>query len=509
MSQSAFFSVYQFGSADMLHIKLDKTPHHPPYYLQIVEQVRNAILSGDLTAGARLPSSRQLAVELGIARRTVVLAYEELCDQGYCTSRVGQGTLVAQMPSLQRENEMVTTRGFPQWLEEEDYPIEEDYVSKPETSCPGKICFTPSLAQVDRLPVKTMQRILQRVMRNASEFGQYKKDNGDVVLIESICKHVLPSRGISAEPEQVLITNGSQHSSSLLSILFATYGGSISYGVPGYLAIPKNFLIRGMIGIPCPVDEEGVHLTKEALRARLHYVMPEHHFPQGVTLAPCRRAALLQLAEERDALIIEDDYDSEFYYDRHPLPALKAEDLGGRVVYMGTFSKVLFNGLRLGYIVAHPEIIRRLVNIRWQLDGGTSLVLQRWVAQMLESGVLERHIRRMRLQYRKKRDLIAYHLNQLFPEWCWKLPNGGMQFWIELPPHRLAETVICRAAQRGVGLWSGAEYYEQMSEEALRHLILGFGAVTQAEIDRAFARLGNCSQQKPGLVEKQVSDKYW
>lgn len=469
----------------MLHIDLDRNPNHLPYYLQISEQVRQAITLGKLAAGTRLPPTRQLAIELGLARRTVVLAYEELCAQGYCISQVGHGTDVAQIPVLQREDTTGNTQGFPQWL-----LTEADYTFQVDDQNTDKICFTPSLAQVDHLPLKVMQQTMSQIIRSAvPEFGHYQKDSGDLGLIQALCQQVLPLRGIKAEPNQVLITNGSQHSSSLLSMLVAPYGGTISYGVPGYPAISQNFIMRGMKGIACPLDSEGVRLTEEAYSARIHYVMPEHHFPQGITLSPSRRSALLQLAEAHDALIIEDDYDSEFYYDRHPLPALKAGALGGRVIYMGTFSKLLFNGLRLGYIVAHPEIIRRLVDIRWQLDGGTSLILQRWIAELLRSGAVERHLRRMRIHYRKKRDLIATYLQELFPEWQWQLPSGGMQFWIQLPPKQCADVIVQKAAECGVGLWSGAIYYKPGAQESNHYLVLGYGAITESEICQAFDRL--------------------
>jgi GntR family transcriptional regulator / MocR family aminotransferase len=469
----------------MLHIDLDRGPNHLPYYLQISEQIRKATALGKLTAGTRLPPTRQLAIELGIARRTVVLAYEELCAQGYCTSQVGHGTVVAQIPVLQREDAIHDTQGFPKWL-----LAEANYTFQVDDQNTNKICFTPSLAQVDRLPLKVMQQTMSQIIRYAiPEFGHYQKDSGDLELIQALCQQVLPTRGIEVEPSQVLITNGSQHSSSLLSMLVAPYGGSISYGVPGYPAIPRNFIMRGMKGIACPVDAEGMRLTEEAYSSRIHYVMPEHHFPQGMTLSPSRRSALLQLAEAQDALIIEDDYDSEFYYDRHPLPALKAGDLGGRVIYMGTFSKLLFNGLRLGYVVAHPEIIRRLVDIRWQLDGGTSLILQRWIAELLESGAVERHLRRMRIHYRKKRDLIATYLQEVFPTWQWQVPSGGMQFWIQLPPAQSADAIVHQAAERGVGLWSGAAYDKLGAQEANRYLVLGYGAITESEIHQAFDRL--------------------
>ncbi|WP_449000738.1 MocR-like pyridoxine biosynthesis transcription factor PdxR [Myxosarcina sp. GI1(2024)] len=468
----------------MLHIDLDKTPKHLPYYLQISEQIRDAISSGKLTSGTRLPSSRQLAFELNIARQTVVIAYEELCSQGYCTSTIGHGTFVAQIPVVQQKY-IGNTRRFPDWL-----LMKVDYTFRADDQNIDKICFTPSLAQNTYLPFKAMRQTFNRMIRQTiPEFNNYKKDSGDLWLIQALCQRVLPARGIQAEPNQILITHGSQHSSSLLSMLLAPYGGSITYGVPGYLSIPRNFTIRGIKGIACPIDSEGMYLTEDAYSARVHYVMPEHHFPVGVTLSPRRRSALLQLAEEQDALIIEDDYDSEFYYNRHPLPALKSDDLGGRVVYLGTFSKSLFNSLRLGYIVAHPEIIRCLVDIRWQLDGGTSLILQRWVAELLKDGAVERHQRRMRIHYRKKRDLIATYLRELFPKWSWQLPSGGMQFWIKLPSIQPAEELIYQAAERRVGLWSGATYYEPEAKREDCHLVLGYGAITESEIHQAFNRL--------------------
>jgi GntR family transcriptional regulator/MocR family aminotransferase len=477
----------------MLHIKLDKTSHHPPYYLQILEQIREAILSGELSFGTRLPSTRQLAIELGVARRTLILAYEELCEQGFCTSRVGQGTFVKEISTFKAEHKTLNSHTFPKWLSDNinTFTREPDYQ--------GKICFTPSLVNTEMLPLSTMRQVFQEAFSQASsKLGQFKKSNGDLELIQSICQYVLPSRGIYVEPDHVLITPGVQYSSLLTSILVAPYGGEMSYGVPGYLDIPKHFIQRGITGIPCPVDEEGVRLTQEAAKARLHYVMPEHHFPQGVTLSPSRRDALLQLAEENDALILEDDYDSEFYYERHPLPALKACDSNGRVIYLGTFSKTLFNGLRLGYVVAHPDIIRRLTHLHWQFSRGTSLVLQIWATELLRSGMVERHLRRMRIYYRKNRDLVASYLQAIFPEWSWNFPKGGLHFWIKLPPHELAETLIHKASEKGVGLWSGAKYYEYMTGDAANRLILGFSALTEPEIHQAFSKLRTLS---PKMLE--------
>ncbi len=473
----------------MLHVELQRHPPHSPYYLQIVEQVRSSILSGELPAGMQLPPSRQLAIELGIARRTVVVAYEELCAQGYCASRVGRGTVVAPTIAVSSATPHHSTIGLPQWLRLETSTAPESSPSIAQNR-QSLICFAPSLAQTDRLPIKAMQQAFQSVMQTApTRFREYDRNNGHPALLEAICQNVLPDRGIQATPDQVIITNGSLHSSFLLARLFAPYGGSISYGVPGYLAIPANFAEQDILELPCSIDAEGICLTDEARLARFHYVMPEHHFPQGVTLSPERRATFLQLAARYDSLIIEDDYDSEFYFDRHPLPALKATDLSKRVIYMGTFSKVLFNGLRLGYIVAHPTIIQQLVDLRWQQEGGTSLVLQLWLAELLNSGAVDRHLRRMRVHHRKKRNLIADYLRRNFPDWQWQMPSGGLQFWIELPPQQNSTQVIQQWIERGVQIFSGVDYCDRDPKGSKSYLIMGFGGVTEEQIHQAFTQL--------------------
>lgn len=468
----------------MLSILLDHTPQHQAYSLQIVEQVQRAIATGQLLPGTRLPASRQLAKELGLARRTVVLAYEELCAQGYCISRTSRGTTVAAIPVLQQNPAMAITNSFPKWL-----PL-PTAIAEPQVESTIEINFAPSVAQVNALPKKAMQQAFQKAIDQiTAAYPSFEKSNGEPRLIERICQDTLPARGIEAEPDQILITNGSQCAASLFSRLITSYGGSISYGVPGYLEIPHQFTSLGFTGIPCPVDAEGMQLTEAAHFARLHYVMPEHHFPQGVTLSPARRHTLLQVAEEQDALILEDDYDSEFYYDRHPLPALKAQDVSGRVIYLGTFSKVLFNGLRLGYIVAHPEMIRQLRDLHWFINRGTSVLLQLWVAELLELGAVNRHLRRMRTEYRHKRDLIAHYLVQIFPDWRWQLPKGGMQFWIELPPTQAATEATARLAQKGVRLHPSTSYCEPASGVVERNIILGFGGITELDIRNAFEQL--------------------
>lgn len=473
----------------MLYIQLDRSRSHRPYYLQILEQIRDRILAGELTAGMRLTPSRQLALELNISRQTVVNAYEELCAQGYCVSEVGSGTVVIDIGKIEATTPDRKKQTLPKWLSLKDLncninPSLEKINGKPVIS------FESGLAQTDYLPFKAMEKAFREVIHTAANsFSEYKRSNGHPALIEAICRVVLPNRGIQATPEQLFITNGSLHSSFLLAELLSAHAHSISYGVPGYLTIPRKFTDKGITALPCVVDADGIYLKGKAKRASLHYVMPEHHFPQGVTLSPERRAELLKLVEQNDALIIEDDYDSEFYFDRHPLPAFKAIDGNQRVIYMGTFSKVLFNGLRLGYIVAHPTIIRKLIDLRWKIEGGSSIVTQLWLAQLLNLGAVERHLRRMRVRHRKKRNLIADYLRQHFPDWQWRLPTGGLHFWIQLPAKEDAEQIIQQLWQQKIQLFSGSEYCDRDCQESQRFLILGFGAVTELQIHQAFERL--------------------
>ena len=460
------------------------------YYLQILEQIRDRILSGELMAETRLTPSRQLALELNVSRQTIVNAYEELCAQGYCVSKVGHGTMVVNLGKIDVATPSQKSHSLPKWLflSDSNWASINPVISKLEDRSP--ISFEPGLAQTDYLPFKAMKQAFREVMHTAAtSFAEYKRSNGHPALLEAICQKILPNRGIQTTPSRVFITNGSLRSSFLLAELLSPHAESISYGVPGYLTIPQNFISRGLTGLPCPVDLEGINLTNDAQQANLHYVMPEHHFPQGITLSPERRTRLLQLAEQQDALIVEDDYDSEFYFDRHPLLAFKAIDCTDRVIYMGTFSKVLFNGLRVGYIVAHPTIIKELIILRWRIEGGTSLVLQLWLAKLLNSGAVERHLRRMRVNHRLKRDLIADYLRQDFPDWQWILPSGGLQFWIKLPNQQDAEIVIQLFRKKGIQLFSGLGYCDRNSKTSKSYISLGFGAVTEAQIHQAFARL--------------------
>ena len=462
----------------MLEITLREGRGALPVHRQIADQIRFQIEQGEVDQGAMLPSSRNLARELGVARGTVVLAYEELCAAGMCESHVGRGTTVRRI-SRQKErsvrpNAIVALAH--RALHTPDEPVDRD---------PRELSLLPSIADIEHLPISELRRGFDRVLRRPAHLKSFTESAGDPMLRRLICERILPERGIEAHPSEVLVVPGTQYGAVLIALTLAQHRRHLHFGTPGYLDIARNFARFGFKLKQHPVDSEGIALTATDLgKDDLLYVMPEHHFPQCVTLSDARRAEISCAINQHDLLVLEDDYDSEYYYERRPQPALKANDIRGSVIYLGTFSKTLFNSLRLGYVVAESSLVRELATLHWSLSRGTSGILQRWVAELLEEGTIASHTRRMRTVYRRKRDRIAALLRREFPDWRFDPPRGGLQFFLDLGNPRRANDVIaiCKAKRLRVALPSN---YVMSGESAQQFLVLGFGSVPLPQIESA------------------------
>jgi len=462
----------------MLQITLREGRSTLPIHRQIADQIRFQIERGELDQGAILPSSRDLARELGVARGTVVLAYEELCTAGLCESRVGRGTMVRPLTKRQQRASRGRSFGSPQprFLNTPDEPVDLD---------PRELSLLPSIADTEHLPITALRRGFDRVLRRPAHLKSFTESAGDPMLRRLICERLLPDRGIEAHPSEVLVVPGTQYGAVLIALTLAQSRRRLHFGAPGYLDIARNFSRFGFELRQHPVDADGIALaTSDLGKDDVLYVMPEHHFPQCVTLSETRRATISRAVDRSDLLVLEDDYDSEYYYDRRPRPALKADDSCGGVIYLGTFSKTLFNSLRLGYVVADASLVRELATLHWSLSRGTSGVLQRWVAELLEEGTITSHTRRMRTVYRRKRDRIATLLRREFPDWRFAPPQGGLQFFLDLgSPRRASEVVgICRSEKLRVALPSN---YVIGSESEQQFLVLGFGSVPLRQIESA------------------------
>ncbi|MEP9351923.1 PLP-dependent aminotransferase family protein [Xanthobacter sp. KR7-225] len=462
----------------MLQIALREGHGSLPIHRQIADQIRYQIEHGEVEHGAMLPSSRDLARELGVARGTVVLAYEELCAAGVCESHVGRGTRVKR--TARREERPVETRGtgcpVRRLLDTPDEPVFID---------PRELSLLPSIADIEHLPITQLRRGFDRVLRRTAHLKFFTESAGDPMLRRQICEHILPERGIEAHPDEVLVIPGTQYGAVLIALTQAKERRNIHFGTPGYLDIARNFARFGFDLHDHPVDAGGILLTTSDLgKNDILYVMPEHHFPQCVTLSDARRAEIVHAVEQRDLLVIEDDYDSEFYYDRRPRPALKASNARDGVIYLGTFSKTLFNSLRLGYVVAEPPLVREMATLHWSLSRGTSGVLQRWVAELLDGGIIAAHTRRMRTVYRRKRDRITALLRREFPHWRFDPPRGGLQFFLDLGSagHASEVIAICRAQKLRVALPSN---YVMNGKAEQQFLVLGFGSAALSQIESA------------------------
>jgi GntR family transcriptional regulator/MocR family aminotransferase len=379
---------------------------HSPATLshQVYLQVRSAILSRSLTGGTRLPSSRELASRLDVARMSVIAAYEQLLAEGYVTAKTGSGTFVsADLP------EDFNLRGPQQQRRRPDAPAKPD---QPAYSDPRP--FNMGRTLVDDRSVETWRRLMRQAARSlGSQDLGYSDPGGFPVLRDAICRYLQAARAVRCEPGQIIITAGTQQGIDIATRVLLRPGDRVWVEDPGYPLTRDMLVAAGMRVCPVEVDEHGLQVgagLKTAHRARAAYVTPSHQYPLGVVLSMARRLELLAWARDSDAWIIEDDYVSEFRYAGLPLASLQGLDDSDRVVYIGTLNKALFPGLRLGYLVAPWSMQRAFVDARHLMDRQPPSLLQSVIAEFMSQGHFSSHIRRMRQQYRMQRDALAHEL---------------------------------------------------------------------------------------------------
>jgi GntR family transcriptional regulator / MocR family aminotransferase len=385
-------------------------------YRQLYDQLREAILSGQLAPGTRLPSSRELADELEIARNTVMNAFDQLHSESYVERRVGDGTYVSrQLPDdlLLAKRERLVRQGskrngpsLSRWgAAVASMSISPgNYRGKPRP-------FRTSTPALDAFPYKLWGRLLARCWGNSGEeLLPYGDSAGYLPLRKAIASYLSTTRGVRCVPEQLIVTSGSQHALEILSKVLLNPGDVAWIEDPGFLGARAAFLAVGASLIPVPVDGEGINVVagiERHARPRLIYVTPSHQYPLGSTLPLSRRLALLEVSSKTGAWIVEDDYDSEFRYVGRPLAAMQGLDSEQRVIYVGTLSKVLFPSLRIGYIIAPPDLFDAFVNTR-SLSGHQSPTLEQAVlADFINEGHFARHVRRMRAIYATRQKALV------------------------------------------------------------------------------------------------------
>jgi GntR family transcriptional regulator / MocR family aminotransferase len=466
---------------------------------QVYQAIRSAVLDGRLSINERVPASRELAEQLNVSRNTVLAAYERLTSEGYLRSHLGSGTFVDQ-----NFRAATAHKGHPVQFESPSLSALGRRLHEPRAIVPRRdlpFDFRPGIPDLKHLPVSTWRRISSRqISRLSAKTAYYGDSAGDLSLREAIARHFGRTRALHCHSDNIAIVNGTQQSLDILGRLLIEPGDIVAVEDPGYPGALAAFRALGARIIPVPVDREGLCTNRLPARAKLVYVTPSHQFPLGVPMSLARRRELLAWAKENSALIIEDDYDSEFRYEGRPLDALQGLDKSGQVVYLGTFSKVLFPSLRLGFVVLPNWIYPKFLSLKWLTDRHTETLEQHVLAQFIKEGQFARHIRRMQKIYseRRKTLLAALSLSMPFVE---PLPSSaGLHLSGFLPRHYPAEDLISRAAAGGVGLYSIAPFYE---EEPKGGLIFGFGSCEIADISEGIRRVGNICKAMDSVGPKK------
>jgi GntR family transcriptional regulator/MocR family aminotransferase len=467
-----------------------------PYYRQLILQLRDAILGGRISGGALVPSSRGLARELGVARNTVTQAYDQLAAEGFLEGRGGSGTRVAlgspgghdgaetrwpprRHRSLREGDAVRALRGF-------EEPAYRDVAGPPGRA------FRLGVPAFERFPFEAWARLAGRRRRRATPSQlAYGDRRGESGLRAAIARHIAASRGVRCHPEQVLVTSGSQMALDLVSRLLIRRDDPVWVEEPGYHGAKGAALAAGARLVPVAVDGHGLVVAegkRRAPRARVAFVTPSHQFPLGVTMTLDRRIELLEWAARQDAWIVEDDYDSEFRYDAHPLMALQGLDAAGRVLYVGTFSKTLFPSLRLGYLVVPEALVEPLIRLRIYVEPHPPILQQLTLGDFLEEGHYARHIRKARTLYRQRQGTLVRAAAARLDGLLAVAPSGaGMHVtgWLNRGVREAA--VVQAAAERGVALLSVGSF--RLKRGGAPGLVLGYGGTTPSSIREGVERL--------------------
>lgn len=479
-----------------LALKLDNTCD-VPLYQQLYNELRQAILSGRLQCNQRMPSSRALAKALAISRTTVLLSYEQLISEGYLKTVPASGTFVVcelpdrllqspvPQPAASSSQPQIELSGYGTTLATVELPGLPD----PKTVIHFHYCGKPAL---DEFPIQVWKRLFSRACSLGAKMLDYPSDpSGYSPLREAISRYLIQSRAVQCNPDQIIIVSGSQQALDLLARLLLNRGDRVFIEDPGYLEARRIFQAQGAEVVPIPVDESGLvveSLSSFTPPAKLAYVTPSHQYPTGVVLSLSRRLALLAWAQQSGAMILEDDYDSEFRYDERSIPALQGLTVTDSVIYTGTFSKVLFPSLRIGYVVVPQQLAPVVSRAKWLGDRQLPLLEQHTLTNFMNEGHLESHIRRMGILYAERRQILTQALTQQLGNQITIMgDNAGLNLMVQFHTHLSNEEIIDQVAQRGITLYSIQKCCVKADSQG--KFLLGYADLTPEKIQEGVSRL--------------------
>ncbi len=468
-----------------------------PLHKQIYDGFRTAILSGDLSPGQQIPSSRDLTSALSVSRFPVLNAYAQLLAEGYLESRVGAGTFVsASLP--EQLMSVATPAGGSEPRPSGPRPVARRSSLYPAFPYSARLrgwgAFGVHQPGLDQFPFKIWSSLVVRHTRNPHASAIHHIDpRGSERFRNAIANYLRTARGVKCDPGQIIVVSGSQQALDITARALLDPGNSVWVEEPGY---PLQHIVLKAAGcrlVPVPADLEGMNVSlamKRSPRARAAFVTPSHQYPLGSTMSASRRIQLLNWAQNVGAWVVEDDYDSEYRYESLPVPSLHGLDMNSRVIYIGTFSKVLFPSLRLGYIVAPRDLVDRFVAVRFAMDIFPPYLYQEVLTDFIDEGHFTRHLRKMRQVYRDRRTALIESLAGEFPFGAGFDVHGseaGMHLTMTLPEGLNDLEISARAAQDRLWLWPLSPSY--LGDKPRHGFILGFGSTPPDAIPQAVRRL--------------------
>lgn len=463
---------------------------------QVYRQLRDAIRAGRLAAGQQLPPSRLLAVQLGVSRKTVAQAYAKLTLDRLIVTQVGAGTFVASRlphPSRPLAQEDLAGRAVARQWQGVETPLRH-----PVPEARLRYEFIAGASSRRLFPEAEWRKCALHALRRTSvQRGFYAEPEGLLELRDAVSRHIGFSRGVDCRPDDLVITSGAQQALDLIARVLIEPGCTVAMEEPGYPLARMLLEAQRAHVVPIPVDAEGICVDRIPDGTRLIYTTPTHQFPLGMPMSLARRHALLERARELGAIVVEDDYDSEFRYAGQAFEPLQTLDRWGLVAYIGTFSKSLSPELRLGYAIAPPALRAALVNAKHLSDWHTPTVLQWTVARFMADGHLLKHIRRCHDAFSQRRERLLARLSSDLSPWLEPLPAVAGYHLAVLFRRPLASMQLCQLARRvEVGLYPLDDCYRLPA--ARPGLLVGFGAIEAEDIDPALDRVRGILEQLNG-----------
>jgi GntR family transcriptional regulator / MocR family aminotransferase len=482
----------------LMSIAIDRT-QSGSLQTQIFDQVRDAILTARLVPGTKLPATRVLASELEVSRNTILGAFERLHSEGYIEGSVGSGTRVSKV----LPEDLLSARARAQSESQPDRRQQGGKLSQlslnisgssARHSVRGTRAFRPGLPDLEHFPFQLWSRLIAKFWRHPPRDILVSGDLGGYLpLRESIAAYLGAVRGVRCSVEQIIITSGAQQALDLTARCVIDPGDDVWVENPGYEGLRGTLLAAGAKIAHVPVDDDGLSVCagrKLAPDAVLAAVTPSHQYPLGVTMSLSRRLELLDWAAEAGAWVLEDDYDSEFRYGGKPLSALQGLDETGRVIYVGTFSKVLFPSLRLGYLVVPEPLLDGFLRLRGSVDDQPALALQPALHAFIEGGHFASHIRRLRRLYEDRQNLLVTALNKEADGMLNATPHDAGMHLVASIDRKLGlsdKEASTRAASAGLIAPALSDFYNGPTKAA--GLTLGYAGLTEREIKRDVKRL--------------------